>query len=339
MEEKIIALLVRFLGDYGKNSGEWYSFNCPSCAEEKGVDADGKYNLEVNPSLDTLAFHCWVCKDTNGMKGPISKLIKRYGGPKILAEYRSLLAEYKSSRMYMLGGARNCDDLAADFHVVEEVQPPVGMKPLRKGDPEAEQALAYVYSRGITDKMIERFNLGYIANDRKAKFIERERVYIPSYDRFDEMTYWQGRDYTGKKDKKTHNPKVSKDDFVFNEGMLNWYQPVTIVEGPFDHMSVPNSIPLLGKTLNPESVVYSAIVNQSKSNVNIMLDSDAKTSALKLYRLLEKTPLKGRVRLIECPDEFDPAKLFEVYGWKGVINVMNTARKLSEYELMDVFKR
>ena len=239
----------------------------------------------------------------------------------------------------MLGGARNCDDLAADFHVVEEVQPPVGMKPLRKGDPEAEQALAYVYSRGITDKMIERFNLGYIANDRKAKFIERERVYIPSYDRFDEMTYWQGRDYTGKKDKKTHNPKVSKDDFVFNEGMLNWYQPVTIVEGPFDHMSVPNSIPLLGKTLNPESVVYSAIVNQSKSNVNIMLDSDAKTSALKLYRLLEKTPLKGRVRLIECPDEFDPAKLFEVYGWKGVINVMNTARKLSEYELMDVFKR
>ena len=45
MEEKILSLLISFLGEYSKQCGDWYSFNCPCCAEENFSTPDGKYNL------------------------------------------------------------------------------------------------------------------------------------------------------------------------------------------------------------------------------------------------------------------------------------------------------
>lgn len=340
MEDRIIELLAGFLGDYGKQSGEWFSFNCPCCAEQKGVKSDDKYNLEVNPSPEVLAFHCWVCADTDGMRGPLSKLIKRYGGQKTFAEYRGILSDYKASRMYSLGRQPNDDELASDFKGDVEIVPPVGLKPLSEDDPMAKDALDYVHARGIDRHIIERYNMGYIADDPAAKYIDRCRVYIPSYDRFDEMTYWVGRDYTGKKDKmKYRNPKADKKNVIFNEGMVNWYEPVTLVEGPFDHIAVPNSIPLLGKTLDTDYLLYSTLIANAKSYVNVLLDDDAQKNAFKVYRLLEKTPLKGRVRIIECPAGYDAALMFEKHSQKGIISLLNSARRLSDYEMMDVFKR
>ena len=55
MLKKIYDILVAFLGEskqggYSENCVS-YEFNCPACAEEKGVDSDGKHNLAVNLSL------------------------------------------------------------------------------------------------------------------------------------------------------------------------------------------------------------------------------------------------------------------------------------------------
>ena len=215
---------------------------------------------------------------------------------------------------------------------MDEVSLPIGFKPLNKEDKAAKEAYEYVKSRGIDDKIIKRYVLGYIANS--ADYSLRNRVYIPSYDSFNNLTYWVGRDYSGKNKQKAKNAKVAKHSVVFNEGKINWYEPITLVEGPFDHIVVPNSIPLLGKTINNESAVLNALLKRSKSEINIFLDDDATTDANKIYKFLNnKSELRGRINLIETPDGYDPSLIYQEFGYKGIIEMLCTSKKLSEYEI------
>lgn len=333
MEEKVIALLTSFLGDYGKQCGEWFSFNCPCCAEENFGTPDGKYNLEVKVdphSKGCGGYHCWKCGDSDGTKGTIVNLFKRYAPQDIITEFRELYNDYKQSKRYELSFIGEVDD---EFKDEEELSLPIGFKPLKKEDKLAKDAYEYVKSRGIDDRIIEQYNLGYIANSQDYSL--RNRVYIPSYDSFNNLTYWVGRDYSGKNKQKAKNAKVAKHSIVFNEGKINWYEPITLVEGPFDHIVVPNSIPLLGKVLNNDSAVLEALIKRSKSDINIFLDDDAINDANRIYKFLNnKAELKGKINLIETPDGYDPSQIYQEFGYKGIIEMLCSSRKLSEYELV-----
>ncbi len=63
----------------------------------------------------------------------------------------------------------------------------------------------------------------------------------------------------------------------------------------------PNSIPLLGKCIKKNSILYYSLMNKAKSNVFIFLDDDAKKDAVKLYDLLNHNKLENRVYIIPCP--------------------------------------
>ena len=122
---------------------------------------------------------------------------------------------------------------------------------------------------------------------------------------------------------------------MFNEGLVNWYEPITLVEGPFDHIVVPNSIPLLGKTLAEDNAVFVSLAKRSKSEIRIFLDDDAIRESIKIYKTLDNnTQLKGRVRLIRTPEGYDPSLIFQVYGYKGIMQMLCSAEELSEYELV-----
>ena len=100
MEESVKDLAVSFLGEYSKQCGEWYSFNCPCCAEENFGVPDDKYNLEVKFDLGVNGcggFHCWKCGDTNGMKGTLVQLFKRYAPPNIFSEFKQIVKDYRDS--------------------------------------------------------------------------------------------------------------------------------------------------------------------------------------------------------------------------------------------------
>lgn len=332
MEEKVITLLVSFLGEYSKQCGDWYSFNCPCCAEENFGTPDEKYNLEVK--VDMLVkgcggYHCWKCGDSNGTKGTLIKLFKMYAPLDIISEFREIVNDYRQAKKFEL--STNMTDLD-EFVGFEELILPSDIKILSKNDTDATQAYEYLYGRGITDEIIYRFKIGYIRDSKDYSL--RNRVYIPSYDSFNNLTYWVGRDYTGKNKQKMKNAKVPKHSIVFNEGRINWYEPITLVEGPFDHIVVPNSIPLLGKTINNESAVLSAIENRSRSEINIFLDDDAIVDAYKIYKFLSNKPkLKGRINIIKTPDGYDPSLIFQEYGPKGIIEMLCSSEKLSEYEV------
>lgn len=332
-EERIISLLVSFLGDYSKQCGEWYSFNCPRCAEELMGAPDDKYNLEVNVNLDERGcggFHCWKCGDTDDMRGTLTKLFRLYAPQHIIDEFNSITSEYHETLKYTLFKDGNDEDIQP---LIEEMYLPDGYKPITGNEKEAKQAIEYLNSRGINEKVIADFNLGFIAEFSKVNSL-KNRVYIPSYDMFNNLTYWVGRDYTGKNKQKVKNPQRSKTEIVFNEGRINWYEPVTLVEGPFDHIATPNSIPLLGKTLTDEYVLYETLKRRLRSEIKIFLDDDAVKNTYTIYKTLEKDEaFKGRVEVVDTPEGYDPALLYQEYGYKGVLDVLCSSHRLNEYDL------
>lgn len=333
MEESIKELLISFLGEYSKQCGEWYSFNCPCCAEENLGQPDDKYNLEIKIDIGVKGcggFHCWKCGDTNGMKGTLVHLFKLYAPRKTYSEFKRIVKEYRDSMSYLLP---NDGDFNSDIGDVEYLMLPDGFKPINKDDIHCQKAYDYLLGRGLTDKIITDYNIGYISNGSN-DYSLRYRVYIPSYDAFDNLTYWVGRDYTGNNKQKVKNPKRSKTEIVFNEGKINWYEPITLVEGPFDHIVTPNSIPLMGKTLAIDNVVAKTLMKKCKYGVNIFLDDDALDSAYRIYSILDDGGLKGKVKIIETPDGYDPSLIFQEFGYKGIIKALNSAKRPEEFDVL-----
>lgn len=331
MEDKLITLLSSFLGGYGKHCGDWYSFNCPCCAEINGVECDNKFNLEINVEPDKMVFHCWKCGDSNEMKGRLSKLIKRYGGHQAYEEYKEIINDFKSKQLYTFNTP---NDLANDIITTDKIKLPSTYRPLKKDDYKAKHAIDYLFNRGIDWKIINKYNIGYIGNDYNTDFYLKNRIVVPSYNEYCDLNYWVGRDYTGKSKLRYKNPKLEKKCFVFNEKYINWYEDVTLVEGVFDHIVVPNSIPLLGKNLDSTFIHYNKLLEKTRNNINIFLDDDALTNAKKIYSLLNNTDLRGRIRLIECPVGYDASQIYQEFGRKGIIDVLRSAKQMNEYDLL-----
>ena len=200
-----------------------------------------------------------------------------------------------------------------------------------KDDRQAFYALSYLRKRGINDNIIKKHNIGYVGwtSEPNMSF----RIIIPSYDEFGDLNYYIARDYSGKNSKrKYNNPEVRKTSYIFDECRIKWCEDITLVEGVFDHIVVPNSIPLLGKVLDEDNAVYSALINRAMANVNVMLDGDAVKDAKKLYYKLEDSSLKGRVRIIICDDGYDASTIYEKYGIDGIKRLMKSKRQLDDFD-------
>lgn len=336
----IELLLESFLGKSkkGMTDDTQIQFNCPMCSIEKGLyDGDGKHNLEIN--IKKNRFKCWVCGETNEMSGKISKLIKMFGNNTILQQYRTELHSIRQSKLYELKFDKT--DFTDDEDLYDEMllSLPEGFSSLRNNNAYTKQALNYLYQRGINDKIIDKFNIGYMPNNCKNRFLQ-ERIIIPSYDRFNMLNYWVGRDYTNSKWKfKYANPdskEVKKIDIVFNEEKINWYEDINLVEGPFDHIITPNSIPLLGKTIDTNYAVFKTLIINAKANINIFLDDDAILYAKLAYKVLNQMNLYNRIRLCICPKDLDAALIYQNYGVKGIRKILQNTIKLSDYELANL---
>ena len=329
MTERIREIIEGVLGSPRRETEGWNEYCCVYCAQEKGVESDGKYNLAVNYGEDMKTkpfFHCWRC----GTSGKLSKILKDFGTEGDLSRYYEELKNIRSSMLYQFdfGGE------FADIQIENTVRLPKDFRKIDRNDKNAREAIEYLEKRNISDYLIKYYNIGYIpywSNDKEM----RNRIVIPSYDEYGELNYYVARDYTGKRKlRKYNNPDIKKTMFVFNEDKINWYEDVTLVEGAFDHMVVPNSIPLLGKTLKRDYATFIAVVNKAKANVNILLDDDALNDAKKIYRLLNSTNLKDRVRLIVCPDGYDASDIYQKFGKKGIVRLMRRAEKMDDFELV-----
>lgn len=303
----------------------WTDFNCPQCAENDGVESDGKHNCSIN--FKEGFFHCWKC----GYAGKISRILKDYGGSSVVAEYYNEIKNIRNSQEYQLY-QENALVKSELIDVENAINLPENFKRISSVDKESYPAYKYLKERGIDYDIINEFGIGYVPWSENYKM--RNRIIIPSYDQYHNLNYFVSRDYTGKQKLKYINPDIDKKTIVFNEDKINWCENIYIVEGPMDSLVVPNSIPLLGKVINEDFAAYNAIIEKARANVIVLLDDDAINDAKKMYMFLNKGTLKDKVRFIECPSGYDASLWYQHFGKEGMVKLLRSARKLNEYELL-----
>jgi hypothetical protein len=291
----IIEILEDILGECGGHneySGQ-IQFSCPVCSYEiKELDElDRKNNLEVNYKLNV--FKCWVCTETHGTHGSIYKLIKQHGNPKQLKKYLIL---------------RPDEDAEAPKKVYIQVKLPkefIAFKDVSRGlklTSQFRQAWAYIKKRNITDEMLERYNIGFCYDGDFAN-----RIIIPSYNEEGYLNYFIARSYLSYTKLKYKNPEVQKEIIIFNEKLINWNDKIYIVEGAFDSIFIPNSIPMLGKFMSDH--LFNKLYDNAKGELTIVLDPDAWNDAEKLYHKINCGKLMNRVNIIKLEGEKDIADL------------------------------
>lgn len=317
MSQFLVDILESFLGEprkHNEDTGQ-VAFDCPACSAEKGMpEGDGKGNLEIN--YNRSMFKCWACQDTNHMHGPILKLLKRYATPRHIRDY--LLVKPDAD----VALAKKVTDIVVELPDEYKKLSECGPQDYRYG-----AAMAYLRKRGIGPDIIKEFDIGYAV---KGKYFNR--IIIPSYDADGKVNYFIARWFDKEYNKiKYLNPHAEKQEIVFNEGKVNWDATIYLVEGATDHIVTPNSIPLLGKYLSEK--LLELLYDKAKGYIVIVLDDDAWEDAKNLYRQLDIGDLTGRIKIVRCPDGYDPSKIYEVLGAKGIIKLLMSARHLSEKEL------
>jgi len=282
--EALVELLEEALGDHGlhyPNRGQ-ISFNCPVCDDDRN-----KHNLEVN-YIDNV-FKCWSCGDSEGTHGPLGKLFDKYGNKKQKKLYNVLKPETVVKREKPKKQLK----LPDGFTLFKDSSP---VYPVRR------QAMNYLKSRGITDDMIEKYQIGFCD-----KGDHSGRIVIPSYNTKGELNYYIARSWNPMSRAKYKNPIAEKDKIIFWENLIDWNKDIYLVEGAFDGLFVNNSIPMLGKHMS--ELLFETIYTKAKGDIIICLDADAWQNAIKLYHELSGGDLWGRIKLVKLPDDKDIADL------------------------------
>lgn len=335
--DKMINILSTFLGepkniDYGDSFQ--FQFSCPRCIEKDGECERGKYNLEINLKLNV--YQCWKCSSSGDdeMHGKISKLFRLYGNEELWDDYKNCLKSIRESELYKLHFSK--DDFKANDNedLKQELDFPNTYHIFKENKPdECEKGLIYLKNRGIGWDLIKKYQIGYTEWDKNYPLMSN-RIVIPSFNEYNELNYWVGRDFTEKSFQKYCNPKVEKKDIIFNEYLINWDADITLCEGPIDYIAINlNTIPLLGKALSPDFKIYQKLFERANANINIFIDGDAKETAYKIYGELNQGRLYNKIRYIPIQKEYDPGDIYRMYGKSGIIEYLRNSIKIKEIYL------
>lgn len=308
MSDLLLDLITDILGEpksqYGR--GGQYQFNCPVCSAEKGIKSDNKYNLEVN--LEKNVYNCWSCIETHGS---LKKLVNIWGNKGQKNRLKILLPE--ETIIVSDGTTEKLDGLPKEYiYLGSNYNPPL-----------KEKALKYLKNRGLGQEFIEKFKLGFAEKGKYAG-----RIILPSYDVNGVINFFTTRTFTNQKPKYL-NPKTDKNDVIYNEHLLSWYSTIYFVEGPFDHLVVPNSIPGLGKIMSDE--IFKKISDNARADIVILQDGDAWKDSVELYKKLNQGKLRNRVKIIKLPQKYDISKIYELFGNKGIGKILSSSFKLKEH--------
>jgi len=289
----IVDMLDEILGDpksHNDFTGQ-ISYDCPVCSHEiKGLDhGDGKGNLEINYKL--AVYKCWACGESHRTRGRLRYFVKKYGTKTHLRKYDTICPD----EVNILKKEYNPVRLPKEFKLFSSISD--GFKLTHH----YKRAMGYLKSRNITDDLIHRYRMGFCIDGEYAN-----RIVIPSYDADFELNYFVARSYESKPFLKYRNPEAEKESIIWNERLIDWDEPIFLVEGPFDSLFLPNSIPMLGKKMS--EFLFSKLYDNAQ-NIIIVLDGDAWDDAVRLYYKLNGGRLFGKIWIIELPEDKDIADL------------------------------
>ena len=272
----VVSTLTGVLGSHLTLKGNELAFYCPFCNHHKP-------KLQVN--TETQKWHCWTCN--SGGKKLTSLLKKLDVDRKTISIIREIYGDNNYNPQLEDVDTKVYISLPKEFISLSEV--PIGF------NPEYKHAMHYLTQRGIDEKDIIKYNIGYCKEGLYAR-----RVIIPSYNSDGSLNYFVSRSYYPEEKMKYKNPPISKNVIAF-ESQVNWNEPIILCEGVFDAITIRrNAIPLLGKF--PSKELVQKIFLSGVSDIIISLDNDAINEALKAAEYFRKNGIHVKMMYLKDKD-------------------------------------
>ena len=297
----VISTLSNALGSYSTLRGNELAFYCPFCNHHK-------QKLQVN--TETQKWHCWTC-NSGGKK--LTSLLKRLDvDRKTISIIREIYGDSNYNPQNEDEGTKVFIQLPKEF--ISLIDEPKGF------NPEYKHAIHYLNERGITQKDIVKYNIGYCTEGLYAR-----RVIVPSYTSDGQLNYFVSRSYYSEEKMKYKNPPISK-NVICLESQVNWNEPIILCEGVFDAITIKrNAIPLLGKF--PSKQLVEKIFMSGVSDIVISLDNDAINEALKAAEYFRKQGIHVRMMYLKDKDAAD-------MGYEKFYEELKKTKEFSSDELL-----
>ncbi len=298
-QSKIINLLNRVLSNSGrklKKQSEWMYWS-PFVSHHKP-------KLQIN--VDTGKWHCWV---SNQGGRNLFQLLKKVGATR---EHFNELSELTEDIPRYLLKEKKEDSL----HL------PESFKPLWNGGDSIvkRHALNYLYSRGITEEDLLKYNIGYCDEGKYSN-----RIIIPSYDSEGKLNFYVARDFYNST-LKYLNSFTSKDVIGFDL-FINWDEPIILCEGVFDAIAFKrNAIPLFGKTVSKK--LEKKIIEYQVKTIYLALDNDAIKDSVKITQKFINEGITVKTIMLK---EKDPSEL-------GFEKLLQKIKKTKSTNFTDLIK-
>lgn len=274
---------------------------CPKCSIEKGSHYFKK-KLAIKLGSEHLV-HCWVCgyRSRN-----ILQLIEGYF-PEYANEY---VRNYLGSDYLAFYEQDDAQGLQAkEAHAQGSQGPPSALQlpegfellaNTTKSARYADSLKSYlVEKRGIPREDLEKelwyWKFGFTSFENEEY---RSRIIIPSFSSDGDLNFFTAR-ALGKSWPKYKNPSIPRERVIFNEINIDWNQPLTLVEGPFDLIKCgENATCLLGSELSYDYKLARKIILH-QTPVILALDDDAWKKTVNIARNL--FAMNVQVKIAEIP--------------------------------------
>lgn len=292
------------------------TFCCPFCPPSKH---DGKRKLSVNFTKNL--YHCWRC----GASGRASELLHQYSNidNKELNNYafkdfdKTTKLRFHNSN----SKARETSDIKTEIFAYDNIT----LKILENALPNAH---AYLNNRGITDEEIKYYDI------RVGLYAYKDRILIPTFDDYGNVTYFVARDYVGKSPMKYFNAKdTNKSEHVWNLDKVKENDIVIITEGCFSGISA-NRVPgmtavcTFGKAFSDEQV--RAIVKHKPKEIILSLDGDVSERETEKSLKLIRRYFNGLLTVAHLPADKDPNDM-TLEEYQKVINERSVYKSIPPF--------
>lgn len=305
-KSKLTALLNKVLKQEGKQTSESeITYVCPF---HKAINNVHRKKFGID--LDTAEYNCFACGESGKSFKTLFKKLKV--SPALYKELYGIIGELFKPNYGKV--KKNEVSLVLPTEFLSMAIPSNSLY--------YRHAFQYLKNRNITRDDILRYNIGYCEEGRY-----RNRIIIPSYDKDGNLNFFAARDFFESSYLKYLLPDWSKDCIGF-ELFINWNEPITLVEGPLDAISVRrNAIPLFGKIISPS--LKEAIFEYDVCKINICLDDDAMKNALNISKYFINQGIS--VNLIKSSGH-DPSSL----GFEKIITEIKSSKTVEFSDIISM---
>lgn len=291
-----LQLLESVLGKGSKTNRDYYQFNCPF--------HQGKNGPKLGISLGTGGWKCWVCPTKGNSVSSLFYKLKQSKDKIVLAR------ELWHDKQVFKIEPKSTIELPPEF------------KPLwiDSGSFFNEKAIGFLETRNVTELDIIKHKIGYCETGKYANMI-----IFPSYSDNNQLVFWSGRTFNELSPFKFSIPPDIDKNIIFDENLVNWSEPVIIVESKLDAIAVKRNVTYLTGKRVCEKLKNKIIENGTP--IIFCLDGDAQNDIIEQSEYFIQNGID--VKKVQLPENEDPSSL----GYKKVWEFINKAEPITESEI------